>query len=189
MLIAGVGGQGTVLAARLLGLAAMDAGLDVRGSETIGMAQRGGSVVSHIRMGRDIASPLISEGGADVVIAFEPGEAARAKPYLKPDGGIMVVSDRGVTPSAPGGYDPERTIEWLGDCGRRVHIASGNDIIANCGARGLNVALLGAASALGGFPFGAAEIENAIRARLPGKFVEANLAALAYGAAMFRRGS
>jgi indolepyruvate ferredoxin oxidoreductase beta subunit len=180
VLIAGVGGQGTVLAARLLGLAAMEAGLCVRGSETIGMAQRGGSVISHVRMGIDISSPLIGEGCADVVIAFEPGEAARSVPYLK-DHGIMVASDRAVMPTARSGYDPKATLEWLRGNIANLLVVPGDDIIARCGARGLNVALLGVVCATGCLPFGAAELEAAIRARLPGKLVDANLAALAYG--------
>jgi indolepyruvate ferredoxin oxidoreductase beta subunit len=97
-LIAGIGGQGTILAARLIGGAAMAAGLSVRGSETIGMAQRGSGVVSHVRMGGAIFSPLIPLGEADVLIAFEPGEAVSAARFLAP-GGVAVVCDRPVMPS------------------------------------------------------------------------------------------
>ncbi|MDR0595937.1 MAG: 2-oxoacid:acceptor oxidoreductase family protein [Clostridiales Family XIII bacterium] len=182
ILIAGVGGQGTVLAARLLGLAAMATGLDVRGSETIGMAQRGGSVVSHVRIGRDIASPLIEDGGADIVIAFEPGEAARVAPKLKA-GGAMIVSDRAIMPAVPGDYGPAATLEWLRGSIGELHVISGSGVIESCGAKALNVALLGAAAALDRLPFGAKELENAIRERLPEKHIEANIAALAYGAA------
>jgi indolepyruvate ferredoxin oxidoreductase beta subunit len=186
ILIAGVGGQGTVLAARLLGLAAMEAGLRVRGSETIGMAQRGGSVVSHVRMGLDISSPLIGENCADVVIAFEPGEAARSLTYLK-ECGVMVVSDRAVIPSVAGDYDPTKTLDWLRENITNLLIISGDDVIERCGARGLNVALLGAVCAMDRLPFGAAELEAAIRARLPEKLVDANLAALAYGEEVARQ--
>ncbi|MDR1440759.1 MAG: 2-oxoacid:acceptor oxidoreductase family protein [Clostridiales bacterium] len=98
-LIVGIGGQGTILAARLIGTAAMAAGLSVRGSETIGMAQRGSGVASHVRMGGAIYSPLIPPGEADVLIAFEPGEAVSAAHYLSP-GGVAVVCDRPVQPSA-----------------------------------------------------------------------------------------
>jgi indolepyruvate ferredoxin oxidoreductase beta subunit len=182
-ILVGVGGQGTVLAARLIGLAAMHVGLDVRGSETIGMAQRGGSVVSHIRMGKDIASPLIPEGEADLVVAFEPGEAARAARFLR-TGGIFVVSDRAVLPAIRGEYDPAQTIAWIAESIPGAKLLNGGEIIADCGARGLNVALLGAAAALGAFPFGMDGLEAAIRERLGDKHLEQNLRALKTGAEM-----
>ena len=77
VLLCGVGGQGTVLASRLIALAAMEKGMEARGAETIGMAQRGGSVVSHVRIGGEIYSPMIPHKGADVMIGFEPAEAVR----------------------------------------------------------------------------------------------------------------
>lgn len=83
-LLCGVGGQGTVLASKMIAFAAMEKGESVRTAETIGMAQRGGCVVSHVRVGGGIYSPLIPKGGADVLIAFEPGEAVRCLSYLKP---------------------------------------------------------------------------------------------------------
>ena len=82
LLIAGVGGQGTVLASKLIAAAAMNKGLDVRTTETIGMAQRGGSVVSHVRMGRNVHSPLIRPKRAQAIIGFEPAEAVRILHYL-----------------------------------------------------------------------------------------------------------
>ena len=92
ILLAGVGGQGTVLAAKVLAQAAQNKGWQVRTAETIGMAQRGGNVTSHVRMGSNgeaVYSPLITPGTADMVIALEPGEAARALPYLAP-GGVLL---------------------------------------------------------------------------------------------------
>lgn len=92
ILLAGVGGQGTVLAAKLLATAAANKGWQVRTAETIGMAQRGGSVVSHVRMadgGGEVLAPLIPRGQADLIVAFEPGEAARALPYLSRHGLIV----------------------------------------------------------------------------------------------------
>jgi indolepyruvate ferredoxin oxidoreductase beta subunit len=184
-LIVGVGGQGTVLSARVLGAAAMSAGLDVRGSETIGMAQRGGSVTSHVRMGKDIASPLIPSGRADVILAFEPGEALRTIDFLKKDG-TFVVCDRPVVPSVKGDYDGAAAAAWL-----KAHtsacLVSGEDIIKNCGARSINVALIGAAAACGAFPFGFDEIEAALAERLNAKFLEINIAALHYGADLIRK--
>ena len=89
VLLTGVGGQGTVLAAKVLAQAAQAKGWQVRTAETIGMAQRGGSVVSHVRMGdngEEVIAPLVAKGTADMIIAFEPAEAARVLPYLAPDG-------------------------------------------------------------------------------------------------------
>ena len=92
ILLAGVGGQGTVLAAKVLAQAAQNKGWQVRTAETIGMAQRGGSVVSHVRIGEGAYSPLIAKGCADAIIAFEPAEAVRAFPYLKKGGSVTVSS-------------------------------------------------------------------------------------------------
>ena len=179
-LIAGVGGQGTVLAARVLGAAAMAAGFDVRGSETIGMAQRGGSVTSHVRMGMDIASPLIPPGRADVVLAFEPGEALRTIDFLKP-GGTFIVCDRPIIPAVKGDYDSAATVLYLREY-TRAFLVRGDDIIKNCGARSINIALIGAAAAQGAFPFGFDEIEKALAERLDAKYLNINITALRYGA-------
>lgn len=100
ILLAGVGGQGTVLAAKVLAQAAQSKGWQVRTAETIGMAQRGGNVTSHVRMGSNgeaVFSPLITPGTADMVIALEPGEAARALPYLT-SGGVLVTATTAIQP-------------------------------------------------------------------------------------------
>ena len=92
IMLTGVGGQGTVLAAKVLAQAALEKGWHVRTAETIGMAQRGGSVVSHVRMGdqgEEVHSPLIAKGTADIIIAFEPAEGARMLPYLSPEGALV----------------------------------------------------------------------------------------------------
>ena len=116
IILCGVGGQGTILASRLIAAAAMAGGFPIRTAETIGMAQRGGSVFSHIRIGEGCASPLIARGEADLIIGFEPGEAVRQLPYLK-KGGTVVTSMRPVIPvSAMMGqfpYDPEACLEYL----------------------------------------------------------------------------
>ena len=154
-LIVGVGGQGTILASRLMGLAAMSVGLDVRGSETIGMAQRGGSVASHVRMGRDIHSPLILPGEADVILAFEPCEGLRAITWLKP-GGTMIVCDRPVQPFSSGrtdGYDAAEVMAHISASVSALRVLSGEYIAEKCGIRCLNAAVLGAAIACGVPPF------------------------------------
>ena len=97
IVLCGVGGQGTVLASKLISAAAMQKGVAVKSAETIGMAQRGGSVFSHIRIGDDAFSPMIAEGEADLIIAFEPAEAVRMLPFLK-EGGAVITSDSPVMP-------------------------------------------------------------------------------------------
>ena len=100
VLLCGVGGQGTVLAAKVLAQAAQSKGWHVRTAETIGMAQRGGNVTSHVRMGSNgeaVYSSLITPGTADMVIALEPGEAARALPYLAP-GAVLVTATTAIQP-------------------------------------------------------------------------------------------
>ena len=96
-LLAGVGGQGTVLASKLIAQSAMNRGLNARTAETIGMAQRGGCVVSHVRGGKKIHSPLIPQHKADLIIGFEPAEAVRCLPYLK-EGGAVIASIKAVKP-------------------------------------------------------------------------------------------
>jgi indolepyruvate ferredoxin oxidoreductase beta subunit len=121
-MIVGVGGQGSLLASRILGSMFMDAGLDVKLSEVHGMAQRGGSVVTYMRAGQDIASPLIPKGEADVIISFERVEAARYLPWLK-KGGTIVTSTQKISPmpvlTGAAGY-PEGILEEMKADGVRL---------------------------------------------------------------------
>ena len=118
IILCGVGGQGTVLASRLISSSAMARSIPVLSAETIGMAQRGGSVFSHVRMSTEtvLYSPMIARGEADLILGFEPGEAVRMLPFLKPDG-QMVVSSRPVMPVtsalADTGYRAETMLEYL----------------------------------------------------------------------------
>lgn len=119
VILSGVGGQGTVLAAKVLAAAAARQGRRVRSAETIGMSQRGGSVVSHVRIadaGEDVHASLVMHGRADAVIAFEPGEAARVLPYLAPAGTLVSAT----TPIEPvsaalsqDGYDAGRILDGI----------------------------------------------------------------------------
>jgi indolepyruvate ferredoxin oxidoreductase beta subunit len=181
-LITGVGGQGTVLLSRLIGEAAIKRGLEVRGTETIGMAQRGGGVVSHIRMGRSIHSPLISPGQADIILALEPAEAARALSFLA-DGGAMIVLDRVIPPV--GGfltgkpYDPAAILGALKDRVENLTILESEPLIKACGGpKTLNVAILGAALGKNLFPFTAGEILAVMEEKIPPRFLEGNKKAL-----------
>lgn len=186
IIIAGVGGQGTVLASKLVARAAMDAGLQVRTSETIGMAQRGGSVVSHLRLSdAPIASPLMAPGTADVLIGFEPGEAVRSLVYLRP-GGTVVTNAHPVAPvaavsSAP--YSGQAMLARLDGCGARLAVVDGDAICAEVGStKVLNVALLGAAAAVGALGFTLDQLESAIRESVRERFIALNIQALHAGA-------
>ena len=115
VLICGVGGQGTVLASKLIAAAAMEEGNTVHSAETIGMAQRGGSVTSHVRIG-EAFSPLIPKGKGDMILAFEPAEAVRNLSYLKKDG-TVIVNASPVKPTTESlhetGYDGTEMIAYL----------------------------------------------------------------------------
>ena len=183
-ILAGVGGQGTVLASKLIAQAGRMAGRQVRTAETIGMAQRGGCVVSHVRTGDVVLSPLVPLGQADVLIGFEPAEAVRCLPYLKAEGTAIVCTKavRPVTASLTGSaYDGSEMIEYLQKNVPHLILVDGEAICAAVGSpRALNVALLGAAlPALGIAP---ADMEQALRASVRPQFVEMNLAALRLGA-------
>lgn len=183
-LLCGVGGQGTVLASKLIAFSAMNNGKMVRTAETIGMSQRGGCVVSHVRTGDVVHSPLIPLGKADVIIAFEPSEAVRCFPYLK-KGGVVVTAKKGVMPvtaTLGAKYDPNEMLNFLKSNVSKLTIVDGEKICDECGsAKVLNVALLGAAVASGKLGLTADDIRNSIINRIPEKFHQLNLLALQKG--------
>jgi indolepyruvate ferredoxin oxidoreductase beta subunit len=181
-MIAGVGGQGTVLASKLIAAAAMKRGYDVRTTETIGMAQRGGSVVSHVRIGENMYSPLIPPGAAQALIAFEPAEAVRQLPYLRADG-VLVVCDRAIKPvadpqAAP--YEAAAMIDYLRANVHKLIVIDGQRIMEQ-GAKTLNVALLGAAAHSGIFPFDADTLKEVIPEMLPQRFWDMNVQSFEWG--------
>jgi len=164
VLIAGVGGQGTVLASRLIASAAMKRGLSVRTTETIGMAQRGGSVIGHTRIGDDIFSPMIPAGGADLMLAFEPAEAVRNLRYLAQNGTLIVCDSaiKPVTVALTGAtYEAEVMTGYLKDHVPGAIIVDGKALKEQCG-KTLNVALIGVAVQSGAFPFDAEAMLEAI---------------------------
>lgn len=184
VLLCGVGGQGTVLASKLLAAAAMAKGMQVMTAETIGMAQRGGSVFSHLRMGDDIYSPLIGKGQADIILGFEPAEAVRMLPYLKPDG-VVVVSRRAIMPvtAALSGsdYSSEPMITYLEQKVSRVITIDSDQAFADLGSgKVLNMVLLGAAIDSGVLGISKDEIWDAISHKVPEKFHALNYKALDY---------
>lgn len=185
-ILAGVGGQGTVLASKLIAAAAMEQQLFVRCAETIGMAQRGGCVVSHVRAGKTVHSPLIPKGEADVIIGFEPGEAVRALPYLKKDGSV-IVADRAITPITgsldTSNYQASDMLAFLKQHTAHLTVLDTARILTKVGsAKVLNVALLGAVAQLGILGVTLAEMEDILTRMTPSRFLETNRQALAAGA-------
>ena len=184
-LLCGVGGQGVVLASRLIAYAAMEQGDFVRTTETIGMAQRGGSVVSHVRAGEEVHSPLIPAGGADVILAFEPGEAVRCLPYLK-EGGLVITNSRIVKPvtASLGGssYSGGEMLDYLKKQAGQVIVVDGDEICRRAGsAKVLNVALLGAAAKSGALGISMDEMLEAVRKNVKEKYIALNEKALKLG--------
>ncbi len=185
ILLCGVGGQGTVLASKLLSAAALDHGWNVRSAETIGMAQRGGSVTSHMRMGDDLYSPLIGRGQADLILAFEPGEAVRSLPFLNKTGAV-VVSSRPVRPVmgtlAGTEYTGAEMIDYLKKKVGHLTVVDADDAARELGSsRALNVVLLGAALMSGVLDLTADDIRRAVREKVAPQYLDMNLAALDYG--------
>lgn len=181
-LLCGVGGQGTVLAAKVLADAAIARGENVKTTETIGMAQRGGSVVSHVRTGLEIHSPLIPEKQADLILAFEPAEAVRNLDYLK-DGGTVIVSRKPVMPVTAAlkgsSYNGTEMIEYLQKSVKHLLVVDTEKLCDKCGStKVLNVLMLGAAIKSGALQVGMEEIKDALLKRLPPKHHALNLKAL-----------
>lgn len=184
IILCGVGGQGTVLASKLLAAAAMAKGIPVKTAETIGMAQRGGSVTSHIRFGEDAYSPLVPVGKADLIIAFEPAEAVRMLPYLK-NGGAVIVNSRPVMPVtaalADSGYKGSEMIAYLKEKVSNLTVIDTDKACADLGSsKIINVLLLGAAINSGETGLTKDDIRNAITAKVNAKFHELNFKALDY---------
>ena len=178
IMIVGVGGQGTLLASKILGRAAMDSGLDVKVSEVHGMSQRGGSVVTYVRVGEEVYSPVITRGDADVILSFEALEAARWLPNLKP-GGTLVTSTQQINPMPVITGAAEYPKDILGDIramGVDVRAFDAPGIAAKAGsARASNVALIGLAADVLGFDHEI--LRNAVAACVPQKALEINLRA------------
>ena len=183
IMICGVGGQGTVLASKLIAASAMNEGSAVHSAETIGMAQRGGPVTSHVRVGDDAFSPLIPIGGADLLIAFEPSEAVRNLRYLKKDG-FVIVNRVPMKPTSLGGaegYDGKAEIDFIRSK-RECLVVDSDELCAPFGSsKFFNVAVLGAAAGSGELGISADMIRNTIIKIVPERFHEKNLAAFEAG--------
>lgn len=193
VVLTGIGGQGTVLAAKVLARAAQNRGWQVRTAETIGMAQRGGSVVSHVRMGdcgEQVHAPLVSAGQADALIAFEPGEAARVAHLLRPEG-VLVSASCVVQPVTASlskeVYEARPVIEALEARSGRTIIVDEAPLLAAAGnPKALNMVLLATAVQAGAIGISLDELKDAVRACVKPRFVDMNVAAIDGAAAALR---
>ena len=182
IIICGVGGQGTVLAAKVLSQAAISNGERVLSAETIGMAQRGGSVVSHVRIGEDVFSPLVPQGQADVLIAFEAAEAVRNIAFLK-EGGSVIVNKKVVQPvtaSLSGkAFDENEMISYLEKVAGKVIAVDTDQACKDLGStKVVNMVLLGAASKTG--LISKDELKAALKLLVKPEFYELNVRAIDY---------
>jgi indolepyruvate ferredoxin oxidoreductase, beta subunit len=184
LLVTGVGGQGIILASDIIGEAAMSEGFDVKKTDTLGMAQRGGSVVSHIRIGQKVYSPLIPEGEVDILLAFEKLEAARWSNYLR-SGAVVVINQYAQPPLSvnlgneqyPSDSEITVMMEHRTD---RIYYVDGTKLARQAGdVRALNMFMLGCASCF--LPLKVQTWKDTITQCVPTKFREMNIAAFETG--------
>ena len=182
IMIVGVGGQGTLLASKLLGRLLMNEGYDVKVSEIHGMSQRGGSVVTYVRYGDSVASPVIDEGEADYIISFELLEAARWMKYLASGGQVITNTQRiDPMPVITGAAEyPEGLAESMAAAGAKVEAFDALTLAEKAGSsKAVNIVLLGRASRF--FDFPAETWERALDETVPPKFLELNREAFRLG--------
>lgn len=182
IMIVGVGGQGTLLASKLLGNALLDSGFDVKVSEVHGMSQRGGSVVTYVKYGEEVFSPVICEGEADLILAFEELEAARWLPYLKKDG-TMIVNTQKINPmpviTGAATY-PDSIVEKLSERGIRIKSVDALALAKQAGnAKAVNVVLMGIVAK--NMDITKDIWERALKETVPEKFYDENAAAFQSG--------
>ncbi len=175
IMIVGVGGQGSLLASKLLGRLAMEQGYDVKVSEVHGMSQRGGSVVTYVRCGEKVYSPVIDEGEADYIVSFETLEAARWLSYLKPDGQI-VTSTQQIDPMpviTGAAQYPDGLVEKMRAAGAKVDALDCLALAEQAGSsKAVNIVLMGRLSHYFDLPDEA--WMKALEAVVPQKFLELN---------------
>ena len=181
-MIVGVGGQGSLLASKMLGKLLLSQGYDVKVSEVHGMSQRGGSVVTYVRYGDKVYSPVIDKGTADFIIAFEKLEAARWVPYLK-KGGKIIMSTQEIDPMPViigAAQYPENLVEKMQAVGADVDAIDALDLAMQAGSsKAVNLVLMGRLSKY----FDATEEawQEALEACVPPKFLELNKKAFELG--------
>ncbi len=182
IMIVGVGGQGTLLASRILGAAALRAGKQVKLSEVHGMSQRGGSVVTYVKYGDRVDSPVIEKGEADMIIAFEELEAYRSLPYLKKDGVLIVNTQKtNPMPVITGAMEyPAGILETMDQKGVKLVACDALELAKKAGnIKAVNVALIGVMAK--NSPLSKDIWEGALKDTVPAKFLEVNQKAFALG--------
>ena len=182
IMIVGVGGQGSLLASKLLGHLLLKEGYDVKVSEVHGMSQRGGSVVTYVRFGEKVYSPIIDQGEADFIVSFEKLEAARYLAFLKPDGRIVVNTQQiDPMPVITGAAEyPADLIEKMEDLGVKVDAMDCLSLANEAGsAKAVNIVLMGRLSRY--FDIPEDKWLEAIEECVPAKFKDLNLKAFALG--------
>ena len=182
IMIVGVGGQGSLLASKLLGRMLLQKGYDIKVSEVHGMSQRGGSVVTYVRFGDKVYSPVIDKGEADFIVSFELLEAARWTEYLKP-GGKIVVNTQQISPmpviTGAAEY-PQGLVEKMQSAGLNVDAFDALKLAEQAGsAKAVNIVLMGHLSR--NFEFTEEEWMDAIEKSVPAKFLELNKTAFKLG--------
>ena len=183
IMIVGVGGQGSLLASKLLGRLLLTRGYDIKVSEVHGMSQRGGSVVTYVRFGDKVYSPVIDKGQADYIVSFELLEAARWTEYLKPGGKIIVNTQRiNPMPVIIGAAEyPENLVEKMQSAGIHVDAFDALSLAEQAGSsKAVNIVLMGHLSR--NFDFTQDEWMQAIEQSVPAKFLELNKKAFLLGA-------
>ncbi len=182
IMIVGVGGQGSLLASKLLGRLLLTQGYDVKVSEVHGMSQRGGSVVTYVRFGEKVYSPVIDAGQADFIVSFEKLEAARWVSFLKPEG-TVVVNNQEIDPMpviTGAAVYPEKLEEAMKQAGARVDLVDALEMAEKAGsAKAVNLVLMGRLSRY--FDISGDAWEEAIEACVPPKFLEINKKAFRLG--------
>lgn len=186
IIICGVGGQGVVLMSELLGHAVVRDELSIRGSEVLGMAQRGGSVVSNIRIGSELHAPVIPEGRCDIMVALEPSEALRNIKYLS-ESSLVILNTRKITPftvSIDKSVYPELeiVIEKLNRVTNNVITIDASQIAEEAGSLlSTNVVMLGALFGIGRISVEVETMKAVIKEKLPAGTIAANMKAFDLG--------
>lgn len=187
LIIAGVGGQGSVLASHIVAAAAIRDGLRARVGETFGAAMRGGAVASHVRIGKDVHAPLVPKDGAEVVLALEPLEGLRNTVNFLGKGGLLLTNTRPWLPvdvnigraEYPSMESIRDTVEKLG--GRVVEIDATSLAQQAGNVRTMNVVMLGALAATGKLPISIETLKQVIKENVPPKTIDVNLRAFELG--------
>lgn len=185
IMIVGVGGQGSLLASKLLGKLLLTKGYDIKVSEVHGMSQRGGSVVTYVRFGNKVYSPIIDKGEADFIVSFEMLEAARWTEFLKPGGKIIANTQQiNPMPVITGAAEyPEELAEKIRSSGIDLVAVDALSLAEQAGsAKAVNIVLMGILSQY--FDFTEEEWNTAIESSVPQKFLELNKKAFALGKAV-----